>query len=163
MASLNRVFLIGNLTRDPEIRYLPSGVAVGVLRLAVTEKFKNKAGELQETTLFIDVEVWNRDAENCEKYLAKGSSMMAEGSLRLDEWKTKEGDTRSKMKVRAQRIQFLGSPRSGEGREGKAKAAEAAPAPAAADDPGPMPEDEQPAGPRADEGSAARDDDNLPF
>ncbi len=119
MARLNRVFLIGNLTRDPEVRYLPSGVAVGELRLAVTDRFRNKSGELQESTCYVDVVVWSKDAENCEKYLAKGSPILVEGSLQLDEWKTREGENRHRLRVRAIRVQFLGSPRSAEGREAK--------------------------------------------
>ncbi|MDI6774926.1 MAG: single-stranded DNA-binding protein [Verrucomicrobiota bacterium] len=169
MASLNRVYLIGNLTRDPEVRYLPSGVAVGDLRLAVTEKFKNKAGELQESTCFVDVVVWSRDAENAEKYLSKGSPMLVEGALQLDEWKTKEGENRSRLRVRAIRIQFLGAPRSGEARDGKGKAAPTAAPPAAAptaaapEEPPAMPAEESPGGPRVEGTAATQDDDNLPF
>ena len=161
MASLNRVFLIGNLTRDPEVRYLPSGMAVGDLSLAISESFKNKAGELVESTCFVDIVVWGKQAETCEKYLSKGSPVMIEGSLQLDKWTSKEGENRSKLRVRAQRVQFLGS-RSGEAREGKGKGSGAA-APA---EPPPPPEEsaaEQQAAGAGAPAAPAEDSDNLPF
>jgi single-strand DNA-binding protein len=109
MASLNRVLLAGNLTRDPEIRRLPSGMAVGDLRLAVSEKYKNRSGAEVETACFVDVVVWDKTAENCEQYLHKGSPILVEGKLQMDEWQGKDGQKRSKLRVRADRLQFLGS------------------------------------------------------
>jgi len=138
MASYNRVLLMGNLTRNPEIRYTPSGTAVVDLGLAVNESFKNKAGETVEQTCFVDVVVWGRQAETASEYLHKGSPVFVEGRLQLDQWEGKEGEKRSKLRVRADRVQFLGSP--GKGTEyAAAPAASAsqvpsAPAPEAADD-----------------------------
>jgi single-strand DNA-binding protein len=112
MASLNKVLLIGNLTQDPELRRIPSGTAVSTLRLAVSESFQNKSGERVERTVFLDVDVWDRQAENCAQYLSKGSPVFVEGRLQLDSWDDKEtGQKRSRLKVRADRVQFLSGPR----------------------------------------------------
>ena len=108
MASLNRVFLMGNLTFDPELRRTPGGKAVSVLRLATSRTWTGNDGERREETLFIDVEVWDRQAENCCQYLRKGSSIHVEGSLKMDSWDDKNtGEKRSKIKVSAERVQFL--------------------------------------------------------
>jgi len=113
MGAMNRVFLMGNLTRDPELRKTPSGTAVSDLGLAVNEKYRNKAGEIVESVCFADVVVWGQQAENCGQYLGKGSPVMVEGRLQLDQWKTDSGENRSRLRVRADRIQFLGKPRQG--------------------------------------------------
>ncbi len=113
MAELNKVFLIGNLAQDPEVKYLPSGMAVADLRLAVNERYKNKSGEVVESTIFLDVVVWSRQAEVCGEYLTKGSPIFVEGRLQMDTWKTQQGENRSRLRVRSDRIQFL--PRSGQG------------------------------------------------
>lgn len=110
MASYNRVLLMGNLTRNPEIRYTPSGTAVAELGLAINDNFKNKAGETVERTCFVDVVVWGRQAETAAEYLHKGSPAFVEGRLQLDQWETQDGDKRSKLRVRADRVQFLGGP-----------------------------------------------------
>jgi len=112
MASFNKVILMGNLTRDPEVKYLPSGMAVAELGLAVSETYKNKAGEQVESTVFVDIVVWARQAETCGEYLRKGSPVLVEGRLQLDKWQTKEGENRSKLRVRADRVQFLSAPRT---------------------------------------------------
>lgn len=107
MAALNKVFLMGNLTFDPELRYTPSGSAVTDLRMATTRKWMGKDG-LKEETLFIDVTVWDRQAENCCQYLRKGSGVHIEGSLKMDTWDDKTtGEKRSKIRVQAERVQFL--------------------------------------------------------
>lgn len=113
MASFNKVMLIGNLTRDPEIRALPSGVNVGDLRLAVNETYTDKSGQKVEKAVFVDVAVWDKQADICRSYLSKGSPILVEGKLQMDEWTSKEGEKRSKLRVRAERIQFLGAKRSG--------------------------------------------------
>ena len=113
MSTLNRVFLMGNLTRDPEVRYTPSQTAVGTLGMAINEKYRNKAGETVERTVFVDVEVWGRQAETCSEYLYKGSPVFVEGSLKLDQWTNQQGEKRSKLTVSANRVQFLGAPRRG--------------------------------------------------
>jgi single-strand DNA-binding protein len=113
-ASLNKVMLIGNLTRDPEVKYTPKGTAVCDLGLALNDSYKAQDGTIKETVTYVDVEVWGRTAENCKQYLTKGRSVFIEGQLRLDQWE-QEGQKRSKMKVRALTVQFLGSPGGGGG------------------------------------------------
>lgn len=115
MADLNRVFLMGRLTFDPELRRTPSGTAVTELRMATSRSWAGRDGERREETLFIDVTVWDRQAENCCQFLKKGSSIHVEGSLRMDSWEDKNtGEKRSKIRVHADRVQFLDS-RRGEG------------------------------------------------
>ena len=109
MVSLNRVLLIGNLTKDPELRYIPSGTPVANLRLAVNSSFKDQAGQRKEETCFVTVVVWSRQAEICQQYLKKGRSVFIEGRLIYRSWEA-EGKTRSTMEVRADRVQFLGGP-----------------------------------------------------
>jgi len=109
MASLNKVMLIGNLTRDPELRYTPSGVAVVNLRLAVNRRYKDRTGELKEDTCFINVVAWDKQAEVCNQYLSKGRPVFIEGRLQTRSWENSEGQKRSVVEVRAERIQFLGS------------------------------------------------------
>jgi single-strand DNA-binding protein len=150
MSTMNRVFLMGNLTRDPEVRYTPSGTAVGDLGLAVNETYKNKAGETVETTVFVDVEVWSRQAETCAEYLYKGSPVLIEGRLKFDQWENQQGEKRSKLRVRADRVQFLGSPKKTANTADAPRDTSAAPAP----DPAPAP---QPGN------SAVADDDDIPF
>jgi len=110
MPGFNRVILMGNLTRNPEIRYTPSGTAVADLRLAINEYYKSKTGETVEKTCFVDVVAWDRQAETASNYLRKGSPVLVEGRLQMDQWETQQGEKRSKLRVRADRIVFLGSP-----------------------------------------------------
>jgi single-strand DNA-binding protein len=117
MAGFNRVILIGNLTRDPELRYTPQGTAVADLRLAVTTVRGRSGSERKEETLFIDCTVWDRQAETCSEYLSKGRPVLVEGRLIEDQWQDKEtGERRSRVKVYVQNVQFLGS--RGEGGSG---------------------------------------------
>ena len=109
MASYNRVILIGNLTKDPELRYTPAGTAVANLRLAVNSSFKDQAGQRKEETCFVTVVVWSKQAEICNQYLKKGRPVLVEGRLIYRSWEA-EGKTRSLLEVRADRVQFLGSP-----------------------------------------------------
>jgi single-strand DNA-binding protein len=113
MASLNKVMLIGNLTRDPELRALPSGINVADLRLAINETYTDKSGQKVEKACFVDVAVWDKQADLCKTYLSKGSPILVEGRLQMDEWTTKEGEKRSKLRVRADRFQFLGAKKGG--------------------------------------------------
>ena len=115
MASYNRVILVGNLTRDPELRYIPSGTAVTDVGLAVNDRRKNADGEWVDETTFVDVTLWGRQAEVAGEYLSKGSPVLIEGRLKLDTWETNEGQKRSKLKVVGQRMQMLGAPREGGG------------------------------------------------
>jgi len=112
MASLNRVLLIGNLTRDPELRYIPSGTAVAKFGVAVNREYTDKtSGEKKENTCFVDITVWGRQAETCNQYLSKGRPVFIEGRLEYSTWETKEGDKRNKLEVVAERVQFLGGRR----------------------------------------------------
>jgi len=115
MASYNRVILVGNVTRDPEIRHTPSQLAVTDLGLAVNERRKNQSGEWTEETVFVDVTLWGRQAEVAGEYLSKGSPVLIEGKLRLDTWETPDGQKRSKLKVVGERMQMLGSRGGGGG------------------------------------------------
>lgn len=110
-SSFNRVILLGNLTRDVEIRYIPSGMAVTDIGLAVNDRRKNQSGEWTEETTFVDVTLWGRTAEVAGEYLSKGSPILIEGRLKLETWET-EGQKRSKLKVVGERMQMVGG-RSG--------------------------------------------------
>jgi len=123
MASFNKVLLIGNLTKDPELRYTPNGTAVANFRLAVNRKFKDRSGEFKEDTCFVTVTAWDKQAETCNQYLQKGRQVFVEGILQSRSWDTPDGKKRSTIDVRAERIQFL-SP--GKSVEGSACGAEAA-------------------------------------
>lgn len=112
--SMNRVFLAGNLTRDPETRFTSSGVAVTNLGLAVNRRYTTKEGEKKEDTVFVTVVAWGKQAENCQEYLRKGSPVMVEGRLSYRTWETPEKEKRSALEVTADRVNFLGR-RSEEG------------------------------------------------
>ena len=108
MPEVNSVTLAGRLTRDPELKYLPSGSAVCELGLAVSRRFRTNSGEQREETLFINVETWNKTAEYCGENLRKGRPIMVEGRLKSDEWEDKNtGQRRSIIKINASRIQTL--------------------------------------------------------
>ncbi|MBI3331005.1 MAG: single-stranded DNA-binding protein [Candidatus Omnitrophica bacterium] len=138
MTSLNRVLLIGNLTKDPELRYTPSGTAVANLRLAVNSTFKDQSGQRKEETCFVTIVVWARQAEICNQYLKKGRSIFVEGRLMYRSWEA-EGKTRSTMEVRADRVQFLGGP-GGPGGPVRPRGEAEAPAAAEAPEPEAVPE-----------------------
>lgn len=108
MANLNKVFLIGNLTRAPELRYTPASVAVANLGLAVNRRFRDKNGDFKEDVCFLTVTVWDKQAEACCQFLQKGSPIFVEGVLQSRSWETSDGQKRSTIDVRAERIQFLG-------------------------------------------------------
>lgn len=108
MASENKVILIGNITRDLELRYTPDGQAVTVFSIAINRRYKDQSGQVQEKTDFIPIEVWGKQAENCKQYLAKGRSVYIDGRLQNDSWQAPDGTKRSKMKVVARNVQFLG-------------------------------------------------------
>lgn len=110
MPSLNKVFLIGNLTRDPDVRQLPSGMSVADLGLATTRKFRTQGGEDREETCFVKITVFGRQAETVGQYLRKGSPVMVEGRLKYEEWE-KDGKKQSRLGVIAERVQFLSAPR----------------------------------------------------
>lgn len=108
MPSVNQVVLAGNLTRDPEVKQVGNGVAVCNLGLAVNEVYTGKDGQRHERTCFVEVDAWDGQAENCGKYLSKGSPVLVQGRLEFDQWDGPNGEKRSRLKVRAHRVQFLG-------------------------------------------------------
>ncbi len=114
MPNLNRVMLMGNLTRDPELRYLPSNTPVVNLGLAVNRKWKNQQGEQQEETTYVDCEAFGRSAEVINQYLRKGRPVYLEGRLRFDQWQDREGQNRSKLKVVVENFQFIDSRGAGD-------------------------------------------------
>lgn len=107
MANLNKVFLIGNLTRDPELRYIPSGSAVTTFTVAVNRVYTQQ-GEKKEEVSYIKVVVWGKMAETCGEYLSKGSPVFVEGRIQSRSWETPQGEKRSTVEVVAERVQFLG-------------------------------------------------------
>lgn len=114
MASYNRVILLGNMTRDVELRYTQGGTAVTDIGLAVNDRRKSQTGEWVDETTFVDVTLWGRTAEVASEYLSKGSPVLVEGRLKLDTWET-EGQKRSKLRVVCDRMQMLGSGGGGGG------------------------------------------------
>lgn len=112
MSDFNKVIIMGRLTKQPELRSAGS-TSVTDLSVATSEKFKDKSGELQEKTCFIDAVVWGVQAENCCKYLIKGQQVLVEGSLQLERWE-KDGQKRSMHKIKAQNVQFLAKPKGSE-------------------------------------------------
>ncbi|MEK6814087.1 MAG: single-stranded DNA-binding protein [Nitrospirota bacterium] len=114
MASYNKVILMGNLTRDPEVRFTPQGTPVANFSVAVNRKYK-QGDELKEEVGFFDVVVFGKQAENCGQYLAKGRSVLVEGRLQQRRWETDDGQKRSKVEVVAQSVQFLSPPGGGRG------------------------------------------------
>ena len=112
MASFNKVILVGNLTRDPELRYTPKGTAIAKIGVAVNRVWTNEAGEKKEEVTFVDVDVFGRTAENVGQYMRKGRPILIEGRLRLDQWDDKQtGQKKSKLGVVAETVQFLGGSR----------------------------------------------------
>lgn len=146
MASVNRVIVTGNLVADPEVKYMPSGMAVAKLRLAINNNYKDRNGEWKEETCFIDVDVWGRAAERINESCKKGSKVLVDGQLREDTWEDRDGNKRSKIKIRAFTAEHIGEPR-GAGR------------PEAAAEPAPEPAAEE----AAAEFPAGETDDDLPF
>ena len=145
MASLNKVMLIGNVTRDPEVKFTPKGSAVADLGLAVNRIYTNQTGEKTEEVTYIDVELWGRLAEIAGEYAKKGRSVFIEGRLRLDSWEDKQsGQKRNRLKVVGEVLQLLGSRPAGsavggdyegEGEASAAKPSRAAPARPAVSEP----------------------------
>jgi single-strand DNA-binding protein len=154
MASFNKVILMGNLTRDPELRYTPKGTAIAKVGLAVNRVWTNEAGEKKEEVTFVDVDIFGRTAENVGQYMRKGRPMLVEGRLKLDQWDDKQtGQKKSKLGVVAENVQFLGSaPGAG---EGGATAAPRAARPAAAASAAPAAEPV--------EGDGPPESDDVPF
>ncbi len=116
MASYNKVILAGNLTRDPELKYTPSGMAIAKIGLAMNRKWKTETGEMKEEVTFVDVDAFGRQAETIGQYLKRGRPILIEGRLKLDQWDDKQtGQKRSRLGVVCESFQFLDSGRPGEG------------------------------------------------
>ena len=162
MASYNRVILVGNLTRDIELRYTPGGTAVMDNALAVNDRRKTASGDWVEEATFVDVTFWGRTAEVASEYLSKGSPVLVEGRLKLDQWET-DGQKRSKLRVICERMQMLGSGGGGSGGGGDrprttsaSPAQQERPAGGASDSPGTR--EAQPTG-----GGPGYEDPDIPF
>jgi single-strand DNA-binding protein len=155
MANFNKVILIGNLTRDPELRYTPKGTAIAEISLAINRKWKSEAGEAKEEVTFVEVATYGRTAEVIAQYLKKGRPIMIEGRLKLDQWDDKAtGAKRSKLRVVCESFEFLDS--GNRGPEGSVPAAPRPPRPTAAAAPSaPAPEPV--------EGDAPPESDDVPF
>jgi single-strand DNA-binding protein len=119
MANLNKVMLIGNLTRDPDLKYTPGNQAVCEIGLAVNRKYRTKEGEDREETTFVDCEAWGKQAEVLKQYMTKGKPLFIEGRLKLDTWEDKDGGKRSKMRVVIENFQFIGAAGGGGGGGGE--------------------------------------------
>ena len=116
MATFNKVILLGNLTRDPELRYTPQGSAVCEFALALNYQYTNKqTGQKVEEVSFIDIVAWGKTGEICAEYLKKGRQVMVEGRLKQDRWEAQDGKKMSKVRVTAENVQFVGSRPAGEG------------------------------------------------
>jgi single-strand DNA-binding protein len=166
MSNLNKVFLMGRLTKDPELRYTPQGMAVSDLGLAVNREFTLQSGEKRKDTVFIDVTVWKKQAELCCQYLRKGSPIFIEGRLAMDSWEGQDGQKRTKIRVVAENFQFIGGGSGSRGGEASQPDAEAG-GPAAVKDyganygrpsrgqeepaPAPLPAGDENGGPKEDE------------
>ena len=125
MANFNKVYLIGNLTRDPELRVTPKGTAICQFGLAVNRQFKDESGAMRDDTTFVDIEAWGKQGETIAKYCTKGRPLYVEGRLRLDQWEDKNTkEKRSRMKVVLEQFQFLGDSRGGPGGGGGGGSAE---------------------------------------
>ena len=130
MAAINRVVLVGNLTKDPELRHTPSGTAVCNLRLAVNTRRKDETGQWVDKPNYFDITVWGNQGERCAQYLSKGRPVGVDGRLEWREWETPEGNKRQAVEVVADTVQFLGSRGDGEGGGGGYIPADATPTPA---------------------------------
>ena len=134
MPSYNKVLLMGNLTRDPQLKQTPNNMSVAEIGLACNRKFKGKDGEMREETTFVDCEAWGRTAETMAKYLSKGKPVFLEGRLKLDQWQDKDGNNRSKLKLVIENFQFIDSRGSQTSEPPATATATAAPAPTSAPD-----------------------------
>jgi single-strand DNA-binding protein len=153
MASFNKVILLGNLTRDPEVRYTPKGTAVTELGMAVNRVYTAENGEKREETTFVDVTLWGRTAEIAGEYLKKGRPVFIEGRLQLDSWDDKQtGQKRSKLKVVGEGLQLIGSRPGGGGGGGSG-----------GDEEGSAPPRSRPSAPPPKAAPSAPDDDEIPF
>ena len=158
MASYNRVILVGNLTRDIELKYTPGGTAVTDIGMAVNDRRKSATGEWVDETTFVDVTLWGRTAEVASEYLSKGSPILVEGRLKLDTWET-EGQKRSKLRVVCDRMQMLGGGSPGGGGGGGSRPQrQVSDPPVSVESDSPGQRDAQPTG-----GGPGYEDPDIPF
>ena len=158
MSSFNKVILIGNLTRDPELRYTPGGKAIAKLGLAINRHWTNEAGEKKEEVTFVDVDVFGRTAENVGQYLTKGRPVLIEGRLKLDQWDDKQtGQKRQRLGVVCETCQFLGARPEAQG------AGRAAGAPEPKIEDGDVPRPRRAAADPAIQADAPPESDDVPF
>jgi len=146
LAELNRVFLIGRLTKDPEVRQTSNGTPVTNFTIAINRKYKSVSGELKEDTTFVGIVAWQKLAELCKQFLAKGRAVLVEGKMQNRSWETEDGQKRSTLEIRADRIEFLDREPRGNGATGSTPTAETS--------------EGQPSG---FETAADKSDDDLPF
>jgi single-strand DNA-binding protein len=158
MASFNKVILVGNLTRDPELRYTPKGLAIAKIGLAVNRTWKTETGESREEVTFVDVDSFGKQAETIGQYLKKGRPILVEGRLKLDQWDDKQtGQKRSRLGVVMESFTFLDSGnRGGGGAGGPPESGESAPMPRSRPAPPPPPTTPDPEAPPSE-------DDDVPF
>ena len=160
MANLNKVLLLGNLTRDPELRYTPKGTAVADIGVAINRVWNNEQNQRQEETTFVDITLWGRQAEIAQQYLTKGRGVFIEGRLQMDTWEDKaSGQKRSKLKVVAESLQFMP--------DGKGNAGGGFSSSSAVSANGSAPRSQHPAPPQGgssmEDGGFSEDDDAIPF
>ena|SRR5580765_5853253 len=154
MANFNKVILAGNLTRDPEVRYTPKGMAIAKFGLAINRTWKNEAGETKEEVTFVDIDAFGRTAEVISQYLKKGRPILVEGRLKLDQWDDKQtGQKRSRLGIVLENFQFLDSGRGDGAGGGSRSSAPSAPPSAASSADAPEPEGPGP----------APEEDDVPF
>jgi single-strand DNA-binding protein len=159
MANFNKVYLMGNLTRDPELRYTPKGQAVAKFALAVNRRYTTESGEAREEVTFVDIDAWGKQAEVISQYCKKGKPLFVEGRLRLDQWDDKTtGQKRSALKVVLEGFQLLGGPPTGEG-----GAPASAPVSRPVSRPTPPNRSPDPAPAPSDGEAPPSDDDDVPF
>jgi single-strand DNA-binding protein len=127
VANFNKVILAGNLTRDPQLSYLPSNTPVCEFGLAINRKWRSQTGEMRDETCFVDMRAYGRSAETLSQYMSKGKPLLVEGRLKFDQWEGKDGQKRSKLYVVVENFQFLGAPGGGQGGAVRTPAATAAP------------------------------------
>lgn len=162
MANFNKVYLMGNLTRDPELRYTPKGQAVAKLALAVNRRYTTEAGEAREEVTFVDIDAWGKQAEVISQYCKKGKPLFVEGRLKLDQWDDKTtGQKRSALRVVLEGFQFIGGPPAGEGGGAPGVSGGGAPAPRPASRPATPARPAEPS-PAENDGPPPEEDD-VPF
>jgi single-strand DNA-binding protein len=166
MAGINKVILIGNLGKDPELRYTPSGQAVCTFSLATSERFTGKDGQKQERTEWHNIVVWAKQGEMCNQYLKKGRTVYLEGRINNRTWDDRDGNKKNRTEIVATTVQFL-SPREGGSQGGGGQSAPRAASPELSaprmDDAGPAPQVQEPTAPPMDDAGPAPAEDDLPF